>query len=1026
MESLPTLQNLHDALVSESTVDAEEELLSVMTHLLVCAIEDPGIPNPGRHTTLLGQSLRNADITNANVSEVLRIYLYATATGEVRQMTNITLDREKDRRIPDHHQNDLDSSLTSSKNQQYYELLHENDTWKLSICLKDRPFVALNPTKKAKILAHLCNDLLMNKAVLKQIDGSLESSAQAKKEKYMTDMKIRKYKSMHIRKARSEAVEKAVAEREKELAAAAAAAKHLQEQQAEINKTDECEANNNGDKMDVVEIPQECDLGFNQKDDIENEIPVNNIPQLLPPATPSTTFEDSPTKSNSVDTPIKKILEDCSYQNGSTSKAPPRTVGDDAASTDVGMDEDLSDVESELTNVEEDEDSRLSAEEIQKKLEKMIKSSIQCKEQLEASSNQLRATCFGQDRFWRRYWKLPKAGGIFIEAMESAQNEIMSYNKELEDIAIEQSNVTIKSEIKTELNNDNNDEPNANEQCNEDVDPPAQNENNVVEYDEDEAKNDSGIEENDKLDDDVVVCDKSTNTKESTTAAAALTTVSSSVAETIESVVKKDDIELVNTTKLSDSKWFSVLNRELPLVTNELQMEISDIQKQYSNLTCDMPIQLQGHRWDIANNAQYFTVPIDNCKADLSIKNESYLTFSGLDEKVINKILNSRNEEENKEEQDEDTKTGTKNLKKIQPFRGDSAYQSQGSVVSTNSLTPTKSGRVELKLDEATGISLQNIANMTLSNISAYLSCDIPTPIIMTPEEHKLMEKIKIEGFPKTLENGYVKNDLRYGWWKIDSLKTLAELTESLNQKGIRERELKTNLNRLLIDIDDVDLSTPYPLNEDNVDTEDYKFILPDEPNDWNPKVSKRVELALLEQLEALEDKIASASMQVKHWVLPTRSENESTNPDDVLNEDNPISIISLIRERIASLEGAIERRYLKPPLGIQVGDVNLAVITQQQQQHQNPQQTGISDCSFGNNAGGGSGTCTTDNSAAASPTNSICDDDKNYQEENIPKGLASWRDAVSRSRTTAQLAMALYVLESCVAWDKSIMKAVS
>ena len=44
----------------------------------------------------------------------------------------------------------------------------------------------------------------------------------------------------------------------------------------------------------------------------------------------------------------------------------------------------------------------------------------------------------------------------------------------------------------------------------------------------------------------------------------------------------------------------------------------------------------------------------------------------------------------------------------------------------------------------------------------------------------------------------------------------------------------------------------------------------------------------------------------------------------------------------------------------------------------------------------------------------------------NIFLGLMSWRDAVERSNTTAQLSMALYVLESCVAWDKSIMKAVS
>lgn len=45
----------------------------------------------------------------------------------------------------------------------------------------------------------------------------------------------------------------------------------------------------------------------------------------------------------------------------------------------------------------------------------------------------------------------------------------------------------------------------------------------------------------------------------------------------------------------------------------------------------------------------------------------------------------------------------------------------------------------------------------------------------------------------------------------------------------------------------------------------------------------------------------------------------------------------------------------------------------------------------------------------------------------NLPnKALLSWREAVARSHTSAQLSMALYVLESCVAWDKSIMKAVS
>lgn len=139
MESLPSLDNLQQALLynDSSTTEAEEELLSVMTHLIVCAIEDPGIPNPARHTTILGQSLRQADITHANISEILRIYLYANATGEVKALTGVHFERDREKRVADHHQNDCEMQLTQAgKNAQYYELLHENSTWKMSDMLK--------------------------------------------------------------------------------------------------------------------------------------------------------------------------------------------------------------------------------------------------------------------------------------------------------------------------------------------------------------------------------------------------------------------------------------------------------------------------------------------------------------------------------------------------------------------------------------------------------------------------------------------------------------------------------------------------------------------------------------------------------------------------------------------------------------------------------------------------------------------------------------------------------------------------
>ena len=67
------------ALLNEDP-DSEEELLSVISHLVVCAIEDPGVPNPKTTLTILGQNLRQADITNTNLSEILRIFISARAT----------------------------------------------------------------------------------------------------------------------------------------------------------------------------------------------------------------------------------------------------------------------------------------------------------------------------------------------------------------------------------------------------------------------------------------------------------------------------------------------------------------------------------------------------------------------------------------------------------------------------------------------------------------------------------------------------------------------------------------------------------------------------------------------------------------------------------------------------------------------------------------------------------------------------------------------------------------------------------
>lgn len=103
----------------------------------------------------------------------------------------------------------------------------------------------------------------------------------------------------------------------------------------------------------------------------------------------------------------------------------------------------------------------------------------------------------------------------------------------------------------------------------------------------------------------------------------------------------------------------------------------------------------------------------------------------------------------------------------------------------------------------------------------------------------------------------------------------------------------------------------------EGVEATDIPTPRPDKPDDWSEQVALRVDAQLLEQVEALEDKVANASMQVKGWKLPPRSGTDEADELEKINEVEQVSAVEQARQRLLSLEAAIERRYLKPPLGI-------------------------------------------------------------------------------------------------------------
>ena len=135
MESLPTMTSFQAALLNEDT-ETEEELLSIMSHLVVCAIEDPGVPMPLKTLTILGQNLRQADITNTNLSEILRIFIQARAMAEIKLFHGLLPPEPKDRK-------EAIQDLFINADEAYIKLLEENKTFQLSKHLKQKTFLLL-------------------------------------------------------------------------------------------------------------------------------------------------------------------------------------------------------------------------------------------------------------------------------------------------------------------------------------------------------------------------------------------------------------------------------------------------------------------------------------------------------------------------------------------------------------------------------------------------------------------------------------------------------------------------------------------------------------------------------------------------------------------------------------------------------------------------------------------------------------------------------------------------------------------
>lgn len=323
-------------------------------------------------------------------------------------------------------------------------------------------------------------------------------------------------------------------------------------------------------------------------------------------------------------------------------------------------------------------------------------------------------------------------------------------------------------------------------------------------------------------------------------------------------------------------------------------------------------------------------------------------------------------------------------------------------------LKPVANGEVERESEMDTTEPERDFKSTSLPFLTdlSTLTSSIEDLGDICPALQRQFTKQKEEQFdiPKKIPGKY-----QLGWWRITDPSQLRALNEALHERGVRERNLSKHIIKHLSGIaqkckcDAVELEIT---DLDRLICEGCPFGAPQpSENDFSPEVALRVDITVLQQIEDLEEKIATSSMQVRGWKqsarlasdpsfsfeyksaselkdLDEKERGEGEEEEDVTTESTSNNPVVLGRERLLTTEAAIERRYLKPPLGFKSNTILL-------------------------------------------PTGAVDELAENAADENASSGLLRWREAVRECVTGSQLALLLHFLESCIAWDKSIMRAV-
>uniref|UniRef100_K9IQK8 Bromodomain adjacent to zinc finger domain protein 2B n=1 Tax=Desmodus rotundus TaxID=9430 RepID=K9IQK8_DESRO len=661
---------------------------------------------------------------------------------------------------------------------------------------------------------------------------------------------------------------------------------------------------------------------------------------------------------------------------------------DDQADEDDEDEEDKEDKKGKKTDICEDEDEgdqAASVEELEKQIEKLSKQQSQYRRKLFDASHSLRSMMFGQDRYRRRYWILPQCGGIFVEGMESGEG-LEEIAKEREKLKKAES-MQIKEE-RPEISEDTLSCSNP-DHCEQKEEPKEKDNTNLFLQKPGSFSKLSKLLEVAKMPPESDVMTSKPNSSGNGCTLSYQNSGKHSVGSipstaTQSSMEKTDSNNLFNTGSGGAGKFYS------PLPSDQLLKALTEKNRQWFSLLPRTPCDDTSLTHADMSTASLMTPPSQPPSKSPSPAPAPPLGSSSAQNPVgLNPFA----------------------LSPLQMKSGVSMMGLQLCGWPTGMLSSNIPFTSPLpSLGAGLGLSEGNSNSFLIPNVASNKSeSPVPQNEKVSSAQPAAVEVAKPVDFPSPKP---IPEEMQFGWWRIIDPEDLKALLKVLHLRGIREKALQKQIQKHLDyitqacirnkDVAIIELNE----NEENQVTRDIV-------ENWSvEEQAMELDLSILQQVEDLERRVASASLQVKGWMCPEPAseredlvyfehksfsklckehdgeftgEEESSAHALERKSDNPLDIAVT---RLADLERNIERRYLKSPLSttIQIKVDNVGTVT------------------------------------VPAPAPSISGDGDGI-EEDIAPGLRVWRRALSEARSAAQVALCIQQLQKSIAWEKSIMK---